>query len=111
MNVVPEKVYQLGLDASGSVFIPLHVTVENHTTFSAQITTTNASGFSCDLSVEASNEYDNPLSWQKIDGSDDTLTGNDVQIYDVIVSAVSYARLKFENITGTCTVSIRWTMK
>jgi hypothetical protein len=108
-RVFLEKVYQLNLEASGASFIPTHVTVENHDLFSCQIITTNSAGFSCDLSVEGSNEL--TTNYEKITGSDTTLTGNDVQVYDIIDTAVSYCRLNFSNITGSATVSIRWTMK
>lgn len=73
-----------------------------------QVTSSNESGFSADISLEVSNDS---KSWIQMDGSTFSLSGNDSQIYDIVQCSVGYIRVSLDNVSGSADVLINYMLK
>ena len=51
------------------------------------------------------------VNWVNVPSTITTLTGNDVQIYDVTQSATAYARVSLYDVVGTADLKIDYILK
>ena len=105
-----KKVQEI-LTSQSADFNSEFIDIELFKMFSVEVNVTNGSSYAGTVAIEVCNDYDKG-GWVEVTDTSLALTGaTDIQLYDVVDSAVSYVRLKFVVTTGSADFEIDWTIK
>ena len=98
------------LTGQSADFESLKVDLDTYKMFSVEVNVTNGSSYAGTVAIEVSNDFNK--GWVEVTDTSTALSGaTDIQLYDVVDSAVSYVRLKFVFTTGSADFEIDWTLK
>jgi len=98
------------LTTQSADFTSTRVDLDTFKMFSVEVNVTNGSSYAGTVAIEVSNDYNK--GWVEVTDSSKALSGaTDIQLYDVVDSAVSYVRLTFVITTGSADFEIDWTLK